>query len=163
MAIIISESLKTSLHDQIAHELLNSHIYVFVSAFLKNMGLENLGKMFYGQYEEEQKHMQEIVNLLTDLGTPVIIPTIEQVDFPINTIEDIANKFYERESITTENLDDLKGLAVDEENGIVEEFLRKMVDKQRAEMEEAITFRDKSKLTGNDWKLVFLWDLSEGK
>jgi ferritin len=163
MTVIITDSLKTALHDQIGHELLNSHIYLYISAFLKNMGLDNLGSIFEGQYKEEQGHANLFVKILTDLGAPVIIPQIEIVNMPFGSIEDIAKAFYDREVLTTENIDELKGLAIDEDNSIVEEFLRSMIVKQQAEMDEAISFMDKAKLTGNDWKVVMLWDLSEGK
>jgi len=162
MTVIISESLKTAIHDQIGHELLNSHIYLYISAFLKNMGLDNLGGIFEGQYKEEQEHANLFIKILTDLNTPVIIPSIEPVSISFGNIEDIAQAYLDREILTTENIDELKDLAIDESNSIVEEFLRSMIVRQQAEMDEAFSFRDKAKMM-KEWWQVALWDLSEEK
>jgi ferritin len=100
-----------------------------------------------------------IYNLLTDLNAEVAILEIDNPSFPINTIKDIAMAYLNREIQTTESLDDIKKLAIDNNSPVVEEAMREMIKLQRHEYEEACDFSDKAEIVGTDWKWVMMWDL----
>jgi ferritin len=150
-----------ALLEQWTHESLNANIYLYVGGFLKNKGLDHLASFFIGQYSEELEHAKIIFDLLTDLSASITLLEIDKVDFPINSIMDIAQKFLEREIITTESLDEIKKLAIDTNNPVVEERMREMIKAQQKEYEEATGFMDHAELTGNNWFNVLLWDLGE--
>lgn len=158
---LISDNLIDSLLVQWAHEKYNAHLYLYISSFLKNKGLNHLGSKFYNQYKEENEHSEMIINLLTDVNADVVLPEIDEVNIPITSIIDIADKYLLREHETTTSLDEIKKMSIDETNPVVEEFMRKMIEMQRHEYEEATDFMDKAELTGNNWFNVFLWDLGE--
>ena len=158
---LISDNLIDSLLAQWAHEKYNAHLYLYISSFLKNKGLNHLGSRFYNQYKEENEHSEMIINLLTDINADVVLPEIDEVNIPITSIMDIANKYLLREYETTMSLDEIKKISIDESNPVVEEFMRNMIEIQRHEYEEATDFMDKAELTGNNWFNVFLWDLGE--
>lgn len=160
MTQLMSDGLKEAVCLQIAHEMFNANIYLYLSSYLKNKGLDNIAKHFHKQWSEEQEHAQEFIGLLTDLNVPVIIPEIPSCDMPINTILDIATLYLTREILTTESIASLQVMAMDE-NPVAEEFFRKMIAKQQAEYSEATSFKDKAELAG-DWKTVFLWDMALG-
>ena len=158
---LISDNLIDSLLAQWSHEKYNAHLYLYISSFLKNKGLNHLGSKFYNQYKEENEHSEMIINLLTDINADVTLSEIEEINISINSIMDIADKYLLREYETTTSLDEIKKMAIDESNPVVEEFMRKMIEMQRHEYEEATDFMDKAELTGNNWFNVFLWDLGE--
>ena len=158
---LISDNLIDSLLAQWAHEKYNAHLYLYISSFLKNKGLNHLGSKFYNQYKEENEHSEMIINLLTDINADVTLSEIEEINIPINSIMDVADKYLLREYETTASLDEIKKISIDESNPVVEEFMRKMIEMQRHEYEEATDFMDKAELTGNNWFNVFLWDLGE--
>lgn len=158
--ILISDELATSLHEQIGHERYNATLYLYISSFLKNKGLNNIAKHFDGQHDEEIAHSKMIVDLLTDLGTEVKIPTVEGCNFSINSMPDISSLYLNREVLTTESLDEIKKLAIDVGNPVVEEKIRHMIALQQKEYEEATDFSDKIDILGNDWKSILLWDAS---
>jgi len=157
---LISDTLCASLCEQIGHEKYNSNLYLFIAAYFKNMGLDNLGKKFEEQHKEEFEHSSMIYELLTDLNAPVVIPEITKVDMPFNTVLDVAGAYLDREIMTTQSLDAIKKLAIDDECPVVEEAMRDMIKLQRNEYAEATDFKDKSELTGGDWAKVMIWDLS---
>jgi len=156
---LISDNLKDALIEQIGHEIYNSHLYLFIAGFLKNKGLNNLAKHFEGQFKEEQDHSKMIFDLLTDLNTDIRLPSIESVELNIENIMDIAQKYLDREIETTESLNEIKVLAMEDQNPIVEERIRRMVELQQHEYAEATDFMDKAEITGNLWMNVFIWDL----
>jgi ferritin len=157
---LISDILDKSLCEQIGHEKYNSNLYLYIAAFFNNMGLTNLGKKFEEQHEEEFGHSKMIYNILIDLSAPVYIPEIDQIDVKFGSILDIAKLFLDREIATTESLDAIKHLAMDEDCPVVEEAMRDMIKLQRNEYAEATDFVDKAQLTGGDWSKVMIWDLS---
>lgn len=161
MEKLISDNLNSALCFQLNHEKYNANLYLFIAGFLKNKGFNRIGKHFLDQHSEETSHSLMIFDLLTDLNSPVNISEIDEINLTINNIMDIATTYLEREITTTQSLDAIKKLAIDEENPIVEEKMREMLKIQQSEYAEATDFMDKAQLTGNDWKFVMLWDLGE--
>jgi ferritin len=155
---LISENLCEALCGQLAHEKFNANIYLFIAADLKNRGFNNLAKHFEEQHEEETGHSLIIYNLLTDLNAPVKIEEIDAVKLQINIVTDIANAYLEREKLTTDSLDEIKKLAIDESNPVVEERMRQMLLLQQAEYSEATDWLDHAELCGSNWFNVMLWD-----
>lgn len=158
MEKLISDNLTESLQQQLGHEKYNANLYLYVAGFLKNKGLNQLSKIFEDQHEEETQHSLMIYAVLTDLSAPVVIPEINEVNIPINSIMDIANIYLQREIDTTNSLNEIKKLAIDEDNPVVEEYMRKMLVLQQNEYAEATDFMDKAQLTGGDWMNVLIWD-----
>jgi ferritin len=155
---LISDNLNESLCQQLGHEKFNANLYLYVAGYLKNKGLNQLSKIFEEQHDEETKHSLMIYSLLTDLSSPIAIPEINEVNAPINSIMDIADIYLQREIDTTNSLNEIKHLAMDEDNPVVEEYMRKMLVLQQSEYAEATDFMDKAQLTGGNWINVFIWD-----
>ena len=156
---LISDELNSALCEQIGHEKYNSNLYLFIAGFLKNKGLNNLGGIYEKQHEEEFEHSKMIFDILTDLNSPVVVPEIDEINKPINSIMDIAVMYFEREVLTTASLDAIKKMAIEQECPVVEEALRDMIKLQRHEYAEACDFIDKAQLAGNNWFNTLLWDL----
>ncbi len=159
MISLISENLASAIHQQISHEMLNSHLYLYICGFLRNKGLSGLSSHFEKQYLEEINHSKMFFDLLTDLSAPVIIPEVDEVNIQFNNILDISKAYLDREILTTTSINEIKKLAIEEDNSVTEEFMRKMIVIQQNEYEEATDFQDKAELTGGDWKLVFMWNM----
>jgi ferritin len=159
LTILISNNLSSVLSEQIGHEKYNANLYLFIGAFLKNKGFEHIAKFFEGQHDEETSHAMMIYTLLTDLNAPVVIPEIPRIELSFSSIIDIAHQYLNREILTTESLNDIKKLAIDEDNPVVEERMREMIKLQQNEYAEATDFLDKAELTGGDWWKVMVWDM----
>lgn len=156
--MLISENLRDALSIQLASEKSNANIYLYICGYLRNKGMDGIAKKFLQQHQEETEHSLQIFDLLTDLNADVAIGEIEEVNLTINSVADIANAYLQKEIETTESLNELKQLAISEDNCVVEEFLRKMIAQQQHELMEATSFMDKVQLLGNDWKFIALWD-----
>jgi ferritin len=159
---LISEELRQALCQQISEEKYNSNLYMYIAAFLKNKGFDNLAKHFDRQVDEEHEHSKLICNFLTDMNANVELKDIDAVVLTFNSIVDLANAYLEREKGTTQSLDEEKKIAIKNNDAIAEEFMKQMIDKQRAEIEESTTFVDNAVLCGNDWYKVKVWNDSLG-
>lgn len=159
MAQLMSDNLKNAICEQIGHELYNANLYLFICGFLRNKGLDNLAKHFEGQQHEEMGHSKEFFNLLTDLNTDVVIPEIDEINMFLSSIRDVAKVYLDREILTTSSINEIKKLAITEDNPVVEEKMRAMIAKQQHEYEEATSFSDKAELMSEWWQCA-LWDIS---
>jgi len=155
---LISDTLRTAICQQIAHEIQNANIYFYMCGFLKNKGLDNLAAHFEKQRVEEHEHSKEFFNLLTDLNADIYIPEIDEVNTPFPTISLLAKTYLEREVLTTTSIKELKNLAITEDNPVVEQKMREMISKQQAEYEEANTFMDNALLCADDWWKCKVWN-----
>jgi bacterioferritin B len=159
--ILINDSLKSALCEQIGHEFYNANLYLYMCAFLRNKGLDNLAKHFEGQHEEETGHGKEFVSLLTDLNADVFIPEIDEINTQFASIVGLAQLYLEREFLTTTSIGEILKLAIQDNNYVVEQKMREMIAKQQKEYEEATTFLDRATLMPEWWQ-VALWDASGG-
>ena len=155
---LMSETLRTAICEQIAHERHNASTYLFIASYLKNKGLDNVAKHFTGQHTEETEHSLEFVGLLTDMNASVNIFPLPGGDFPINVMRDISDMYLLREKLTTDSIHEIKMLAMQDENAVVEEMMRRMIAKQQVEYEEATSFADKAELMPEWWQ----WALYDG-
>src|SRR5574338_478381 len=117
MKPLISDSLKESIVNQIAEEKKNANIYLSIASYLNGKGLSNLAKKFEEQHSEETEHSLILYNLLSDLSVVFTVPVIESYEMAfIEKITDIAELYLEREYETTNSLNEIKELAMEEEN-----------------------------------------------
>lgn len=157
MMNLISPALTSAICEQIGHEIMNANTYLYICGYLRNKGLDGIAKHFEEQHAEEIGHSKEFFSLLTDLNAPVTIPEVDEVNSPIDTIMDIAKLYLEREILTTASINEIKKLAIQEDNAIVEEKMRDMISKQQKEMEEATSFVDMAIILP-EWWMVKLND-----
>ena len=160
MTDLMSENLANAIHEQIGHEKYNSHLYLYICGYLRNKGLNGLAKHFEEQHEEEFKHSKMFFDLLTDLNTDVKIPEIDAIDIIFNNVLDIGKTYLDREVLTTTSINEIKKMSIDEDNPVVEEFMRKIIVLQQNEYSEATDWNDKAELTAGDWKAVFMWNMA---
>lgn len=162
MKPLISDALKESLVTQLANEKQNANIYLSIASFLNGKGLSNLAGKFLEQHSEETEHSLIIYNLLSDLSVVFIVPEISEFALSIDTPLSLGELYINREIETTTSLADIKNLAMDENNPVVEERIRDMIKLQQKEYEEATSLLDTLQLL-SEWWQVALYDVALGK
>lgn len=160
---LISSILGNAICEQISHELYNSNLYLYMCGFLRNKGLGKLAGIFEKQVDEEREHSKIFFDLLTDLSYPVTIPEINPIAIDFPSIVSIAESFLSREISTTNSINAIKKMAIEEDNPVVEECMRKMIKKQQAEYAEATDFMDNAMLcssenTNESWWKAKVWN-----
>lgn len=160
--MLISDDLRKSLLNQLVAEKFNANLYLSICGYLRNKGLDNIAKLFLQQHEEETEHALQIFDLLTDLNADIEIYEIDGINVAFDSLSAIANEYLSREIETTTSLGEIRDLAIAENNYVVEEHLRKMIQQQQHEYAEATSFQDKANLIGGNWGMAMLWDASLG-
>lgn len=156
----VSDALIGMLHEQMAHELYNAQLYLKIATNLRNQGLDNLAKLFDGQVVEEHGHQALIAAYLTDRNEDVELVAIEAVNENPKDILEIASKFVSQEQLTTKKLKAIAKAAWDEWDLITFQFVQDLINKQRIEEAEALSFQDQAELTGGNKPTVLLWNMN---
>ena len=159
MESLINDALRAALTEQIGAERYNAQLYLYISAWLNNLGLDNLAKFFMKQHDEEIGHSLIIVKLMTDLNSRVDIPEINGCSINFSNIQDIAKTFLDAEINTTNSLSEIRELADGEKCSIVRNRMDDMIELQQSEMEESYGFSDRANVL-SEWWQVALWDAS---
>jgi ferritin len=153
----LSDELVSALLDQFVEERYNAEFYLQISSIMMNKGWMGLSKQFYQQHSEEVEHSLLIFNFLLDLNTPFKIGSVDPIDFQTDSIMEIAEKYYEREQATTEDIQEELSLAEKNGEGLARMFLQSMLEKQQNELKEVFDFQSNAQLCGDDpWK-VKVW------
>jgi ferritin len=159
MAEMLSSNIIELLKLQVSHELYNSQFYTKVGMTLKNMGLDNIGNHFYDtQREEEQEHKKLLCDYLIDRNINIDFISVPEVIFNFSSMSDVADSYLALEMLTTDKLKSIAKVALMESDFITFNFMSKMIDIQRTEESEALSFKDKITLTNNDMKVILLFD-----
>ena len=156
----VSGELIGMIHNQIAHESYNAHLYLKIATNLENMGLDNIAKHFHGQFAEENGHQAMFSGYLADRNENVVVKATPAVDVNPTDITDIADKYLKQEQITTKKIKDIAKVAWDEWDLLTFSFLKEMLEIQHIEEKEALTFRDQVKFIGSDKSALLLWNMN---
>jgi ferritin len=155
----IDEPMRTMLIEQYRKELENSRLYGYIAYILKINGWENIGGKFKTQANEEVSHSEIIKDFLNDMNIfdfkmealYEVGEDTKEFDLDFNNgsgsinILKIAEFFLQREEATTQSINKIlqeSKQSNDIYGGVTEHFLLNLIEKQRAELEEANTFLD---------------------
>lgn len=140
----ISPELNQLINEQIVHELRNSNIYKQIWCLFEDKRLSNIGKYFKNQSKQEFEHSELFTQHLNDrVGGKVTLLDIPPLGISINSIEEVGDAFLTVEQETTERINKILELAIEQNSGIDKAFLLKMLDEQVEEENIADEFRQR--------------------
>lgn len=144
----LSSELNDALCQQVSHELGNVTKYMQISSYFENLQLKKLSKYFLDQSNQEKEHADKFMSHINDrTGGKVIIGEIEEPQLSLTDINSVADAFVSVEEITTESIEDLYDLALNDKSYIDLGFLQSMLDEQIEEEDSANSFALKAKTT----------------
>ena len=140
----MSPELNDALNEQIMHEYTNQLIYAQLESIFESLQLKNISKYFREQSSHEKEHadkFKEHINSRT--GGKVTIgeinlPPIQ--DFDLSNIGRIGDIYVSTEEGTTDSIESLYGLAMQEKSYIDIPFLQAMLSEQVEEEDTANEF-----------------------
>ena len=152
--MLINDKINAAFNAQVGHELANSNQYVAVAAWFDGESLKGLAKLFYKQAEEERAHAMKFVEFILDAGGKVEIPAIPAAQNTFASAEAAAQLALDAEVRTTNQINDLMTLAIDEKNYAAQNFLQWFVNEQVEEVSSAQTNLDVIKKAGSNVLMV---------
>ena len=154
----ISGAMVAAINDQIKAEFDSAYIYLAMSAYFKDAGLDGMAHWMKKQYSEEVEHAEKFIAYLYERGARVIIPDIAK---PKEDYADALEAFkaaYAHEQYVTERIYKLVDLAVEEKDYATQSMLQWYVDEQMEEEDNTCSIVSKLEFLGADKHGVYTVD-----
>ncbi|ERJ13679.1 ferritin [Haloplasma contractile] len=136
---MLSKKIEEALNKQLNFEIESAHIYLAMSGYFGDLGLDGFKNFFDVQYEEELAHAKKFMNFIIEKGGRVNITGFESPKNDYESIMEVFKISLEHEREVTARIYDLVDLTKEEREHSTESFLQWFVDEQ---VEEEATFED---------------------
>ena len=137
--MIISERVSALLQSQVANELRNRMAYKAMSSWAHVRGLKGIAKYFEDQANDELLHSDKILGYLNDANVQIQIPSIPFTGSYQDCVS-IARAYNEIEAGTTDEIDAIYTLAIEDKDFGTQQFLDWFAGEQVEEMGKAERF-----------------------
>jgi ferritin len=140
----LSEALTIKLNDQINSEFVSAQIYLSMSIIFNKVGYLGFAKYMRDKFNEETSHALDFISFLESIDANIILqnvicPTLsngQNIDNPVNLFQ-LA---YSHERLITGAINDICELAARENSYAVLSFIKKFIDEQVEEENEALNY-----------------------
>ena len=154
----ISETMVSAINDQIKAEYDSAYIYLAMSAYFKDAGLDGMAHWMQKQYREEVEHAEKFIDYLYERGARVIIPDVAK---PKDSYADALEAFktaYAHEQYVTSRIYKLVDLAIAEKDYATQSMLKWYVDEQMEEEDNTSGIVSKLEFLGADKHGIYTID-----
>ena len=147
-----------AINDQIKAEFDSAYIYLAMSSYFKNSGLDGMANWMKKQYNEEIEHAEKFVAYLYKRGARFIVPEISKPKEAYENALDAFKTAYAHEQYVTSRIYKLVDLAASEKDYATQSMLQWFVDEQMEEEENTSSIVDKLEALGSDKNHVYIID-----
>ena len=127
----LSQMLCDAINSQIVIELSNQNKYMQVQSYFEDLQLKNLASFFKKQSAGENEHANLFMDYLNDRnGGKVIIGDVDAPKSDFTDISSVADFYVLTEQQTTDSIESLYDLALNEKSYIDLDFLQSMLKEQ---------------------------------
>lgn len=147
--MIISERVSALLQAQVANEIRNRMAYKAMSSWAHVRGLKGIAGYFEGQSNDELAHSDKLLAYLAEANVQIQIPAVPFTE-TYQDCESIARAYNEIEAGTTDEIDAIYNLAVEEKDYGTQQFLDWFAGEQISEMAEAERFANLVMMANGD-------------
>jgi ferritin len=155
---MVSKKMQKALNQQLNREYFSSYLYLSMSAYCSNAGLNGSANWFYQQYQEEVMHGMKIYDYMIQRGIKIELEKIDKPEGEFDGILDVFQKSLEHEEFMTKNLNELSDIAMKEKDHATYNFLQWFVTEQVEEEASVSDIIAKIKLIGKDGKGLYIID-----
>ncbi|MBQ9905023.1 MAG: ferritin [Synergistaceae bacterium] len=154
----LSDSMANAINDQIKAEFDSAYIYLAMSAYFKDAGLDGMSHWMDKQYKEEVEHAEKFIAYLYERGARVVIPEISKPKESYNDALDVFKTAYNHEQYVTSRIYKLVDMASAEKDYATMSMLKWFVDEQMEEEDNTGSIVAKLEFLGNDKHAVYIVD-----
>ncbi|MTI14413.1 non-heme ferritin [Sansalvadorimonas verongulae] len=155
---MLSEKMIASLNAQINLEFYSSNIYLQMSSWCENRGLDGCARFLRAHANEEMEHMNRLFNYVNETGAMAVIGAIQEPSCHFEGIEDVFTQILDHERLVTSRINDIVDLAFTSKDYSTFNFLQWYVAEQHEEEKLFTSILDKIKMIGAEGKGLYFID-----
>lgn len=146
------------INDQINKELYSAYLYLSMSDYYDEEGLDGYSNWFMIQAQEERDHALILRNYLHDNGERVKLLAIDQPDKVFTNFLEPLEASLEHEKYVTSLINDIYAAAAEVKDYRTMTFIEWFIDEQMEEEKSADDMITKMKLFGGDARSLYELD-----
>ena len=155
---MISQKMTDAINKQINNEMYSAYLYMSMSAYSSNIGLNGFATWFMVQYHEEMFHAMKQYNYVIDQGAQVHLQAIKEPPKAFASARDMFEKTLEHERFVTKSINEIADLALQEKDHATYQFIQWYVTEQVEEEKNDNELILKLKLAGETGPGLFMID-----
>ncbi|MDD6390628.1 MAG: ferritin [Firmicutes bacterium] len=155
---MLSKKVVELLNDQVNKEFYSAYLYLDMSNYYKNEGLDGFANWYKIQAQEERDHAVLFIEYLQQNGEAVVLEAIDKPDKEFSKFTDPLEAGAEHERFVTDLIHNIYAAAYDEKDFRTMQFLDWFVKEQAEEEENADDLIRKFELFGGDSKGLYMLD-----
>ena len=160
---MVSEKINEILNEQINKEFYSGYLYLSMSAYMKELGLNGFASWLRRQAKEEVEHGLKIFDHLIDRNSFVTLKQIKMPEFEFKGIISVFNVIYEHEQCITRSIMSVAKLAEEECDRMTLSFVDWFIEEQTEEEQTVKSIIKRLELFGEDKVALYLMDKELGE
>lgn len=152
---MLGEKVAELLNTQVNKEYYSAYLYLHISNFFTETGLDGFANWYDIQAQEERDHAQLMVQFLQNNGGKVTYEAIDKPDAKLETPLDALEAGLKHEQYVTSLINNIYSAAFDAKDFLSMQFLDWFVKEQGEEEQNATDLITKYKLYGSDPKGLY--------
>ncbi len=126
----ISEEIENILNAQVKVEAHSSSLYLAMSAWSDDQGLDNAAAFFAKQSDEERAHMLKIFNYISARGGRAISPEVTNVPVDFESFRGVFEQTLEQEMFVTEQFNKIADKCMKAKDFVTFNFIQWFLEEQ---------------------------------
>lgn len=155
---MISREVVKVLNEQVNKELFSAYLYLSMSAYFSDLGLNGFANWMRVQFQEEQAHGMLIYDFLISRNEKVVLESIEKPKNEWNNPLEVMEAVLEHEIYVTSLINNILSVAEASKDRATTSYFMWFVDEQVQEEASAQDIISKLKLIGDDKSALYLLD-----
>ena len=155
---MLSKAMVDKLNYQINRETYSAYLYLAMSAYATEFGLNGFANWFNIQVQEELMHAQKMYNYVHQQNAKIELLAIEAPKNDFTSVINLFEETYKHEQLVTSLIYDLVKLAKAENDFATDNFLQWFVAEQVEEEATASEILQTLKLINNDGHGLLMLD-----
>lgn len=126
----LTEEIENILNTQIKVEAHSSSLYLAMSAWCDDQGLDNASRFFAKQSDEERAHMLKIFNYISSRGGKPISPEVTNIPQDFESFRGVFEQTLEQEMFVTEQFNNIAAKCQQVKDYVTFNFLGWFLEEQ---------------------------------
>jgi len=160
---MLKEKVLKKLNAQVTAEQYASNLYLTMSAWCYDKGLNGSAKFLSMQAKEESQHMYRLFNYINETGCMALVGAIDAPPSKFKDLKDIFEQTYQHELFITSKINELVELTLKEKDYSSFNFLQWYVAEQHEEEALFKGILDRIDVIGLEGRGLFLLDQEIGR
>ncbi|MGO1243418.1 ferritin [Sphingobacterium sp. JB170] len=126
----LSEDIENILNAQVKVEAHSSALYLAMSSWCDDQGLDNSATFFATQADEERIHMLKIFNFINNRGGRAVSPEITNIPVDFESFRGVFEQALEQEMFVTEQFNNIADKCMKAKDFVTFNFLQWFLEEQ---------------------------------